>query len=136
GACLMFTGHSRVILANSFLVAILNTAFTFLLIPRYGMLGAASATALATSLTTGLQLLELRRLENVVIPWRAVWKPHVGLLAGLLVVLIAWDPVALPALGRAGLVAVLLIGYVALMWLSNHEELTGLVRRRLTNVQD
>jgi O-antigen/teichoic acid export membrane protein len=129
GACLMFTGHSRVILANSFCVAILNTAFTYLLIPRYGMLGAAVATALATSLTTGLQMLELRRLERVAVPWRAVWKPHVGLLAGLVALFLVWDPVALPLLGRLAMAAGLAVGYGVLMLLLDHEELVGFTRR-------
>jgi O-antigen/teichoic acid export membrane protein len=129
GACLMFTGHSRVILANSFCVAILNTAFTYLLIPRYGMMGAAVATALATSITTGLQVLELRRLERVLVPWRAVWKPHLGLLAGLSALLLVWDPVALPLMGRLTAAAGLVVGYAVLMLLLDHEELTRFTRR-------
>jgi O-antigen/teichoic acid export membrane protein len=131
GACLMFTGHSRVILANSFAVAILNTAFTFLLIPRYGMMGAAVATALATTLTTGLQVVELDRLEGVLVPWRAVWKPHVGLLAGLVALCIVWDPVKLPLLGRLATAAGLLVGYALLMVLFDHEELVRFTRSRL-----
>jgi O-antigen/teichoic acid export membrane protein len=131
GACLMFTGHSRVILGNSFCVAILNTVFTFLLIPRYGMLGAAVATALATSLTTGLQVIELRRLERVAVPWRAIWKPHAGLLAGLIVLAVVWDPVALPLIGRLTTAAGLAVGYGVLMLLLDHEELVHFNRRRL-----
>jgi O-antigen/teichoic acid export membrane protein len=131
GACLMFTGHSRVILANSFSVAILNTAFTYLLIPHYGMMGAAVATALATSITTAGQVLELRMLERVAVPWRAVWKPHLGLVAGLMVVLLVWDPTTLPWMGRIALAAGLFVGYGALMLALDHEELTHIVRRRI-----
>lgn len=131
GACLMFTGHSRVILANSFCVALLNTAFTYLLIPRYGMLGAAAATALATSLTTGLQVIELSYLERVTVPWRAVWKPHLGLAAGVAVLALVWDPVTLPIVGRLATAAGLVVGYGVLMLLLDHEELVRLTRRRL-----
>jgi O-antigen/teichoic acid export membrane protein len=130
GACLMFTGHSRVILANSFSVAILNTAFTYLLIPRYGMMGAAVATALATSITTAGQLFELRALEGVAVPWRAVWKPHAGLALGLLAVLLVWDPATLPWAGRCSLAAGLFVGYGVLMLALDLEELRHFGRRR------
>jgi O-antigen/teichoic acid export membrane protein len=130
GASLMFTGHSRVTLANSFSVAILNTLFTYFLIPRYGMLGAALSTAIATSMTTGLQMIELQKLEGVHIPWSAVWKPHAGLAAGLLALALVWDPVDLPlpfrlltALGVVG-------GYCLLMIALRHEDAVGLLRRR------
>lgn len=134
GACLMFTGHSRVTLANSFSVAILNTLFTYLLIPRYGMLGAAVATALATTMTTVLQMIELSRIEDVRISWAAVWKPHVGFLAGLVVIALLWDPVSLPLAGRIGLSLAVLLGYGALMVILDHEELTA-VRRALRMVR-
>jgi O-antigen/teichoic acid export membrane protein len=130
GACLMFTGHSRVTLANSFCVAILNTAFTYLLIPRYGMLGAAVATALATSLTTGLQVIELQRLERVAVSLRSIWKPHVGLIVGLLVIGVLWDPVTLPLFGRLATAGGLALGYCVLMLLLRHEELVGVIERR------
>jgi O-antigen/teichoic acid export membrane protein len=130
GACLMFTGHTRVTLANSFCVALLNTLLTYLLIPRYGMVGAAAATAVATTVTSGLQMIELRRLEGISIPWKAVWRPHLGLALGLVVVALVWDPVTLPAIGRFATAAGLLVGYGILMLLLGHEELVGLVRRR------
>lgn len=130
GACLMFTGHSRVTLANSFSIALLNTLFTYLLIPRYGMLGAAVATALATSMIMLLQMIELRKIENVGIGWSAVWKPHVGLLLGLIVVGLLWDPASLPPLGRAVTALGMLLGYAMLMVALDLEELRG-VRRAI-----
>lgn len=130
GACLMFTGHTRVTLANSFSVAILNTALTYVLIPRYGMVGAALATAIATTLTSGLQMIELWRLEGVAIPWKAVWRPHLGLGVGLGVLALSWDPVDLPLAARIGTAAALAVGYALLMLLLGHEELAGLARRR------
>lgn len=131
GACLMFTGHTRVTLANSFSVAILNTALTYLLIPRYGMVGAALSTAVATTIMSGLQMIELRRLEGVVIPWKAVWRPHLGLGIGLLVLGFLWDPVDLPLFGRMGTATGLITGYGLLMLLLGHEELVGVARRRV-----
>jgi O-antigen/teichoic acid export membrane protein len=119
-----------VTLANSFCVAILNTALTYMLIPRYGMVGAAVATAVATTITSGLQMIELRRLEGVAIPWKAVWRPHLGLGIGLGVLGLLWDPVDLPLLGRVGTAVGLAVGYGLLMLLLGHEELVGLARRR------
>lgn len=130
GASLMFTGHSRVTLANSFSIALFNTVFTYLLIPRYGMLGAAIATALATSMIMLLQMIELWKIENVGIAWSAVWKPHVGLFLGLIVVAFLWDPASLPPLGRAAAAIGILVGYGALMIALDLEELGG-VRRAL-----
>ena len=129
GACLMFTGHSRITLVNSFCVAILNTGFTYLLIPRYGMTGAALATALATSITTGLQMLELSRYEQVAISWRAVWRPHFGLAIGLGVLALLWDPVDLPFPGRMATAFALTVGYAALMLALRQEDALLLARR-------
>lgn len=128
GACLMFTGHTRMTLTNSFAVALLNTLFTYLLIPRYGMLGAACATAIATTIMSLLQMIELWKLEQVKIAWSAVWKPHVGLLAGLLVLAMLGDPVRLPPIGRAATAVGLCLGYFLLMIGLRHEELRQLVR--------
>ncbi len=129
GSCLFYAGHSRVTLFNSSLVALLNTGFNYVLIPRYGLLGAASATALATSLTTLLQMLELWWIEGVRIRWKAVWKPHVGLAAGALLLWLLWDPASLGAWAKARTACGLLLGYPALMLALGHEELLALVRR-------
>jgi O-antigen/teichoic acid export membrane protein len=129
GACLMFTGHSRTTLANSLSIAILNTGLTFLLIPPCGMLGAAVATAMATSLMTGLQMIELWKLERVAIRWRAVWKPHLGLAVALLPLALTWDPAALGAGEKAAVALLSSAAYVGLMAVLRHEELARLARR-------
>lgn len=92
GACLMFTGHSRTTLANSVGVAALQSALLYGLVPRHGMLGAAVATAISSSVMTILQMIELYRLERVAIRWRAVSRPHLGLALGAIPALVAWDP--------------------------------------------
>jgi O-antigen/teichoic acid export membrane protein len=112
GACLMFTGHSRTTLINSLGVALLNTGLMYVLVPRHGPLGAAVATAIASSIMTGLQMIELRALEHVAIRWRDVRKPHLGLLAGLIPAIVFWDPAGLSWVGRA-LVALASIGLFA-----------------------
>jgi O-antigen/teichoic acid export membrane protein len=130
GSCLFYAGRSRVTLFNSALVALLNTGFNYALIPRYGVLGAASATALATSITTGLQMIELWLIEGVRIRWQSVWKPHLGLLLGGIGLAVLWDPARLEPWARAATVGAVLLGYALLMLALGHEELVGLVRRR------
>jgi O-antigen/teichoic acid export membrane protein len=112
GACLMFTGHSRTTLVNSVAVALLNTLLMYALIPRYGTVGAAVATAIASSIMTGLQMLELYGLEHVAIRWRDVRLPHLGLALGLVPLFVFWDPAKLPPLGRVA-VAVAACGLYA-----------------------
>ena len=116
GACLMFTGHSRTTLANSVAVSLLNTALMYLLIPRYGTMGAAVATAIASSLMTGLQMIELYWLERVAIRWRDVWLPHLGLAVGLLPLVVFGDPANLSAPGRAAVTIAACALYAAVLF--------------------
>jgi O-antigen/teichoic acid export membrane protein len=118
GACLMFTGHSRTTLVNSLAIASLNTLLMYALVPRYGTLGAAVGTAIASSIMTGVQMIELDRLERVRIRWRAVRAPHLGLLAGLIPVVAFWDPARLSGVGRA-LVAASAVGLYAAVTLAS-----------------
>jgi O-antigen/teichoic acid export membrane protein len=117
GACLMFTGHSRTTLINSIAVAILNTGLMYWLIPRHGTLGAAVATMIATSIMTGLQMIELYRLEGVAIRWRDVRLPHLGLGVGLLPLLVFWDPAKLSLPGRAAVTTVACALYASVIFL-------------------
>jgi O-antigen/teichoic acid export membrane protein len=130
GSCLFYAGHSRVTLLNSSIVALLNTGLAWVLIPRYGVLGAATATAIATVLIMGLQMLELQWIEGIRIRWSAVWQPHAGFLLGALVLGFLWDPAQLPLWGRAACVVGIAVGYGALMYVLGHEEALALGRRR------
>jgi O-antigen/teichoic acid export membrane protein len=115
GACLMFTGHSRVTLANSASIAVVNTGLLFFLIPRLGTLGAALATAIATTVMTALQMIELARLEGVAIRWREVWRPHVAFLLALVPVAVTWDPARLPFGAKLGVAAGACAIYIAVL---------------------
>jgi O-antigen/teichoic acid export membrane protein len=130
GNCIVFTGHSRYNLLNSVLVAALNTGFCALLIPRYGLMGAATATALAAFLITILQLVELGKLEHVWLRARAIYKPHLGLAVGIVVLVLLWDPAQLPAAQRLLLALGTVLGYGALMWGLRHEEVVAFVARK------
>ena len=58
GNIIVMTGHSTWNLINSVSVALLNVIFNYLLIPQYGLLGAAYATALAATAISIAQLEE------------------------------------------------------------------------------
>jgi len=130
GNCIVYTGHSAYNLFNSITVAVFNTGFNYLLIPRFGLVGAAVATAVASSLITGLQLIELRALERVTLRLGAIYKPLLGLLAGGALLAAAWDPARLSAPYRAALALAMLVSFALLMLLLRHEELAPLLHKR------
>ncbi len=130
GNSIVFTGHARWNLLNSLLVAGLNTGFNLWLIPRYGLLGAAMATALAASLVSALQIVELGLLERIWLRPSAVWQPH---LAGALVfagLALAWDPAQLGSpLTRVALAVGCAVAYASLLIAVRHPEALGLLAR-------
>jgi O-antigen/teichoic acid export membrane protein len=136
GNCIVYTGHSLYNLLNSVTVALFNTAFNYLLIPRFGLIGAALATAVASTLITVLQLIELRALEHVSLRAAAIYKPLVGLLVASAALWAAWDPALLSPTTRAAFAVGLLLLFGALMLLLRHEELTALLRRRSAHRSD
>jgi O-antigen/teichoic acid export membrane protein len=80
---IVMTGHSGWNLFNSLTMAALNIVLNYLLIPRYGILGAAMATVLASVFTTTLALIEARMLVGVSLQYGQVYKPFAaGLAAG------------------------------------------------------
>jgi O-antigen/teichoic acid export membrane protein len=130
GNLVTYTGHSAWTLTNSVLIAGFNTAFCWLLIPRYGLFGAGLATALAMTMISFLQMVELNWLERVRIRLSAVYKPHVALLAAACALAVFWDPAQIEGLGMRiavgfGVVAL----YGAVLYALRHEELLKLVDR-------
>ncbi len=72
GNVLVMAGFSRWNLFNSLLIGALNFVFNLLMIPRFGLLGAAAATALAGTIVSVLQVVEARALVKVRVPWGAI----------------------------------------------------------------
>jgi len=72
GNALVMAGLSRWNLFNSVLVGGLNFGFNWLMIPRYGLFGAALATAMAGTIVSALQVIEVNRLIRVRLPWRYI----------------------------------------------------------------
>ncbi|HJL31346.1 MAG TPA: oligosaccharide flippase family protein, partial [Polyangiaceae bacterium LLY-WYZ-15_(1-7)] len=115
GNFVAYMGHSRWNLANSLTVAGLNTALNWALIPRYGLAGAAGATAISTVLVITFQQLELWGLEKVRLRLAAIRAPHLAFLVGVgALVALGGDPAHAGSLGsRLGLAAGLTFGFVA-----------------------
>lgn len=64
GNLLLMTGHSRLLLVNSLSCLGLNIALNLLLIPHFGLLGAAIATGVSNFSISSLQIFEMHRLER------------------------------------------------------------------------
>ncbi len=132
GNLLIFTGHSGWNLFNTALVAILNTGLNWLLIPRYGLVGAAGATVFAVGAISVLQLIELHQLERMRLRARAVWVPYVALLCTLAAVAGLAEGASTPAL-RVCLALGAAAAYVAtlkVLGMTELKDLRALMRRR------
>ncbi|MDR9416337.1 MAG: oligosaccharide flippase family protein [Gracilimonas sp.] len=91
GNIVTMTGHSMYALMNSILIATINVALNFLLIPKYGLAGAAMASSLATFSITILENIEARYLANAKLHFKTVYKPHLaGIISAMLVFLVFW----------------------------------------------
>ncbi len=119
GNILVMTGYPRWNLINGLLAGGLNFVFNLLLIPRFGLSGAAAATLLTSAVVTGLQLLEVRLLIGVRLLGAELWRPYV---AGGVTALGLWGALSLgsdaePLLrAGAGLALVcLFVGILALL---------------------
>jgi O-antigen/teichoic acid export membrane protein len=82
GNFLVYLLYNRWNLANSLLVALLHTGLCWLLIPRLGLTGAALSGALALTVVTLLENLELAALTGVHLAPRALARAGITLLVG------------------------------------------------------
>ncbi|MFQ5536253.1 MAG: polysaccharide biosynthesis C-terminal domain-containing protein [Gemmatimonadota bacterium] len=130
GNAIIYTGHSAWTLGNSLLVAALNTAFNLVMIPRWGLLGAAMGTAGAATIIALLQVLELRMLEGIRLRLRAFRQPLLGLLAAGAALALLWDPASLGPGFRLATAVGLPAGFLFLQALLGHPEVTARFRDR------
>lgn len=136
---IMMTGHPRLNLANSLALAMLNVVLNLLLIPRFGIVGAAVATASSMAAITLVRLAEVYYLLKVH-PYRLNFiKPLVsGLLAAALAYIIVMRNTLVPPslVLIAGMLVTLVtyIGTLTLLRLPEEEKLilkTLMARLRL-----
>ena len=123
GNCVGFTGHSRWNLFNAMLVSIINTAVSLALIPRFGLVGAAIGTAVASVTLNLAELIEIRLLEDLRLRPRALFYPYVAVLPIVLLVITFWDPGQLPLLWRGGLFGAGIVAYLGVLRLLGMPEL-------------
>jgi O-antigen/teichoic acid export membrane protein len=129
GNALVFSGRSGLSLANNVGAALLGTALNWLLIPRYGLLGAALSSAASTLLVTALQIVEIRSLEKIHWQWRAVALPHLGMIVCVTLLFTIGDPATFGAFPTRVALALASVGAFSLMMLAlGHPEYRALVR--------
>lgn len=89
GPMLMMTGYQRISLANTFCTALITITLNYFLIPRYGIIGAAIATAISVIVINLAEVTQIYYLLNIH-PFRAdILKPFVaGILTTLVFLLI------------------------------------------------
>ena len=137
GQLINMSGRPYVTLVNNAAVAILNIVGCLLLIPRYGLTGAACSTTASITLVNLIKLVQVRALFHVN-PFRL--DAVRALVAGLVAVAVA-APVALLVPWPGPLVQVVVSGlllvpiYVLLFWRgATGEEERELLRRRSREV--
>ncbi len=130
GNFIVYTGHSKVNLLNALLIGALNTVLNWLWIPRYGLLGAASATATSMAAVGLLQVVELWSLERVRVRLRDAWMPYAGAAVGGSILAILWDPAEIGGpITRIGVAFALVAAYGLSLWVTGQPELRAWVRR-------
>lgn len=116
GNIIVAAGHSGYNLLNSFLIAGTNALFNYLLIPRFGMIGAAAATASAMVLIAILQLVEARYLVGARLRAKLLYKPWVAIAPATLIALFGhWALLDTTLLGRIALAVIGVVLYVVLL---------------------
>jgi len=114
GNVIVMSGHSRWNLFNGITAACSNIGLNLLLIPTFGLTGAAAASAVTAVLKSGLELFEMTYLLHVPVRVSQLYKPH---LAGLLTLVPLFAAMQLTTLAegplpmKLGLILLLLIAY-------------------------
>lgn len=80
GNVVSMTGHSKLTLMNSVIVASTNTVLNLVLIPGYGIVGAAIASSVAMFILNGFEVVEAKVVANTKFYLKDILRPH---LAGL-----------------------------------------------------
>ncbi|PSQ77948.1 MAG: hypothetical protein BRD37_03890 [Bacteroidetes bacterium QH_8_67_23] len=121
GNAVIVTGHSHLNLTNNVVSGTINFLLNLWLIPRFGLPGAAAASALAQGLKAVMEVTEMRWVVGVPLLPRLFYKPHLAgaLAAGaLLAVSLAYVAPASGSLGyRIALLAGALLVYGGLLTL-------------------
>jgi O-antigen/teichoic acid export membrane protein len=115
GNVIVMTGHSRWNLFNSLLTAALTLALAPVLVPRWGLMGAAGATFLTAVIVTALQVVEAKRLVGVGVAFRLIYKPLVAGAVGAFVLFWLGESLGDSMYWRIAATAVALGTYLAVL---------------------
>jgi O-antigen/teichoic acid export membrane protein len=116
-AALVGAGRSGRVLALSLVGAVVNVALNLMLIPRYGMLGAAASTVATDVVRLALNLAFVSELGLRAISLRSLWRPVLAATCMAVVVWLRRDGpiwISVPAGATAYAVGVLALGAVRL----------------------
>ena len=119
GNVVVMTGHSRLNLLNSATMGAVNVGMNLLLIPRFGMAGAAAASALSALALAVMEVTEARWAVGVPLRVWEVFRPHLAGLVGLAVVVGVASTVGLGTLvplERVGLALASVAAYGLALW--------------------
>lgn len=87
GNVVAMTGHSKLTLMNSIIVASTNTILNLILIPKFGILGAAIASSIAMFILICFEVTEARIVAKTRFYLKDIFRPHfAGLLALLFLI--------------------------------------------------
>lgn len=137
GTMLVMSGHQKFNAVNVVVVTAMNIGLNYLLIPRYGILGAAVATAVSVSIIDAVGLLEVRLLLKIHPYRRAFLKLVVAATAALggNLLLRSVTP-ELPFVAIVGILAAtygVFVGLLALMGLERDDKL--IIRKALEKLK-
>ena len=135
GPMIDMTGHTKVKLANSVLWTVLLIGGSAVLIPRWGVVGAATASLIAISTVNILCVVEVWLFERVIPFDRSFWKPVAAGMGAFVsgLVLRRWMPAGAD-FGPAALQAVIVCTvYAAMILLFGLAPEDRLVADRLVN---
>ena len=131
---LLMEGRSGLSLANTAASLVVDVVGCLLLVPPFGILGAATAWAVAVVLRNGLSVLQTRRILDI-----SAESRELGIVAGLACVCFAVIPVPLAVAGAPVAALVLVVGlgavaYAVVLWrrrsANGLDAFAGMFRRR------
>lgn len=87
GNIVVMAGKSSLVLLNSSLVALLNLILNLILIPQFGLIGAATASSIAVGIVSFMEVLEARKFVGAKLLFSKLFWIHflgiLGLVAGI-----------------------------------------------------
>lgn len=114
---LVLAGHSKIVMWNGIGMGVLQIGLNFILIPRFGLLGAAITSAIVLITLNIVRLVEARVLLRLVAYDREIWKPLLAACVSSLLVLLVESWLAQSALHLFLLMGLVVMSYYGFLLL-------------------